>query len=359
MRDMTPFRVMTAQEQVVQHLRGGILRGDWVGVMPGGDRLATELGVGKDTIERALHQLEHEGFLIPQGRRRGRKIQLPENVLAERKVRIGILVHTRDDLQLGYLIKVRNELEQAGQRVVVAPRTISDLKMDEARVARMVEKTAADAWIVVNGAREVLEWFATGDRPTFALFGRRYGLPIAGIGPDKGAAVVEVTRELIGLGHRRILYLARPWRRLPGSGAPEQLFLDELEAHGISPSPYHLPDWEESVDGFHARLTATFRVTPPTALIVDETPLFVAVQHFLARNKLRVPDDVSLVCANFDPLYDWCRPRVARIRWDQDLVVKRVTAWVAKVAAGKPDTRQSLIPANFLTGETIGPCLKK
>jgi len=358
MTGVARFHVMTAQEQVVQHLRGGILRGDWVGVMPGGDRLAAELGVGKETVEAVLKQLEHEGLLVSQGRRRGRRIELPEHMVAERRLRIGILVHTRDDLRLPYLIRIRHELEMAGQQVILPPRTTSDLKLNEERIARMVVKSGASAWIVVNGAREVLEWFAAGERPTFALFGRRYGLPMAGIGPDKGNAVAEATRELIRLGHRRICYLARPWRRLPGPGAPEQVFLDELEAHDIAPSPYHLPDWEESVDGFHMRLTSMFRLTPPTALIVDETPLFVAVQQFLARHKLRVPDDLSLVCANFDPLYDWCRPRVARIGWDQDLVVKGVTSWAAKVAAGKPDSRQSLIPANFLIGETIGPCRK-
>jgi len=351
---MTAFRVMTAQEQVVQHLRGGILRGDWVGVMPGGDRLAAELRVGKETVEAALKQLEHEGLLVSQGRRRGRRIELREDVMAERRLRIGLLVHTRDDLRLPYLIRILHELEMAGQRVTVPPRTTSDLNLDEGRMARMIEKSPANAWIVVNGAREVLEWFAADEHPTFALFGRRYGLPIAGIGPDKGNAVAEVTRELIRLGHRRICYLARPWRRLPGPGAPEQAFLDELQAHGISPSSFNLPDWEESVNGFHARLTGMFKLTPPTALIVDETPLFVAVQHFLARHNLRVPEDVSLVCANHDPLYDWCRPQVARIQWDADAVVKRVISWVAKVAAGKSDTRQSLIPAKLLTGETIG-----
>ena len=34
-----------------------------------------------------------------------------------------------------------------------------------------------------------------------------------------------------------------PGWRLPAPGASERAFLDELEAHGISPGPDHLPDW--------------------------------------------------------------------------------------------------------------------
>ena len=71
---MAQFTVFSAAEQVAAHLREELQRGRWKGVMPGGDRLVKELGVGRDTIKEALKQLEREGLLESQGRRQQRRI---------------------------------------------------------------------------------------------------------------------------------------------------------------------------------------------------------------------------------------------------------------------------------------------
>jgi DNA-binding LacI/PurR family transcriptional regulator len=227
--------------------------------------------------------------------------------------------------------------------------------MDIGRVAKVVAATEADAWVVMASTREVLEWFMTQEKPALALFGRRRGLRIASVGPDKPPLFYEVTRKLVELGHRRIVLLARELRRLPKPGAGEQAFLDALEAHGIPPGPYHLPDWEESVDGFYARLESLFRVTPPTALIVDEVLLFAAAQQFLAGKGLRVPGDVSLVCTDYDSSFEWSRPPISHIRWETRPVVMRILQWANHVSRGRKDLRQVHTPVRFVTGGTIGP----
>jgi DNA-binding LacI/PurR family transcriptional regulator len=116
----------------------------------------------------------------------------------------------------------------------------------------------------------------------------------------------------------------------------------------------HLPDWEESVDGFYGRLQALFRVSPPTAVIVEEVVLFTAAQQFLAQRGLRVPEDVSLVCIDADPTFAWCQPPISHIRWDSGPVVRRILNWAANVSCGKKDLRQTLTPAEFVHGGTIG-----
>jgi DNA-binding LacI/PurR family transcriptional regulator len=118
---------------------------------------------------------------------------------------------------------------------------------------------------------------------------------------------------------------------------------------------YHLPDWEESVRGFHSRLDSLFQVTPPTALIIEEAPLFTAVQQFLSQRKLRVPQDVSLVCTDADVSFEWCRPTISHIRWDSRPIVRRIVRWAANVSTGKKDLHQSLTQAEFVQGGTIGP----
>ncbi len=149
--------------------------------------------------------------------------------------------------------------------------------------------------------------------------------------------------------------LARSGRRLPQPGESERMFLNTLEDHGIVPGPYHLPDWEETPGGFHARLTELFRVTPPTALIIEEARFFFAALQFCGQRGLRVPEDISLVCTDGDPYFEWCEPSVAHIRWNTRPVVRRIERWVANISRGKPDARQTLTRAEFVPGGTIGP----
>ena len=232
-------------------------------------------------MEAALRLLEKEGLLVPQGAGRRRRIRLPEDGGAP-SLRVAILAGEPADRAMDYMVELQHELAEAGHSVVLRAEVPDGARAWMWRASRgWWSRTEADAWVVVAGSREVLEWFAERRIPVFALFGRRRGLPIAGVGPDKAPAIAAATRRLIGLGHRRIVLLARRMRRLPEPGAVERAFLDELAAHGIAPGPYHLPDWEESIDGFHERLESLFQITPPTALIVDEAPFFVAAQQFL------------------------------------------------------------------------------
>jgi hypothetical protein len=69
---------------------------------------------------------------------------------------------------------------------------------------------------------------------------------------------------------------------------------------------------------------ALFRLTPPTALIVDETAWIIAAMNHLLRLGLRVPDDVSLVSTDDHPTLQCCHPPVARIAWDSGPVIRRI-----------------------------------
>lgn len=351
---MGTFRPQSTFEQLAAHLRGNLLNGKMSGLMPGVLQLEKELGVNRKTVEAALRQLEKEKLLVPQGPGRRRKISLPDK-LTNPTLRVFILTMDASERGLPYMLDLQHALEMEGHTVLFAPKCPLDLGMDLRRIARMVEGCEADAWVVGAASQDVLEWFAARETPALALFGRRRNVRIASVGPDKSPVFAAVTRKLISLGHRRIVLLTRRLRRLPLPGACEQAFLDELAAHKITPGSYNLPDWEESVDGFYKRLESLFRVTAPTALIIDEVPFFVATQQFLTGRSIRVPHDVSLVCTDASPDFDWCRPTVAHIRWDSRPVVRRIVRWAANMAQGKEDLRRVSTSAEFVSGGTIGP----
>lgn len=359
-------RFFTITEQVAAYLRGEMLRGKWGGKLPGTPRLAEHLGVNCKTVAAALRSLEREGLLVGQGAGRKRLIVLPDANVAQ-PMRVGILVYEPADFRLEYIVEIRHALAEAGHDVILIselrraqveegnPNALIDPARRVARVSRLVKQTAADAWVVVSGSREVLEWFSEQPWPTIALFGRRRGLPIASTGVDKPSVMAAATRKLIELGHRRIVLVCRRMRRQPQPGEAERSFLNELSAHGIQPGAYHLPDWEESIDGFFSLLESLFQITPPTALLIDEVPFFTATQQFLARRRILVPEEVSLICTDPDPSFVWCRPAISHIRWDNLPVQRRIVRWAAAVSRGKQDLRENSSPAELVIGGTIGP----
>jgi LacI family transcriptional regulator len=200
-----------------------------------------------------------------------------------------------------------------------------------------------------------LEWFAGQSVPCLALYGRAGGLPLARAGPDKEPAFRAAVRHLVALGHRRIALISRSTRRKPGPGRVEQAFLAELAAHGIPTGDFNLPEWKETPAGFSALLTELFRLTPPTALIIEETSRLVAASQFFARRGIMVPEQVSLVCTDYDGSLAWCHPPVAHMTWSIQPFVQRIVRWGSAVRGGRSYRATTLLPAEFVPGGSTGP----
>ena len=349
---------MSVSEQVMRDIRDGLRQRRWTGRMPGREHLALELGVNHKTVEMALRQLVREGLLESSGQGKPRTIAKTAAGSSPTTLRIAILAGERLDRGLGYMIDLLHQLEEAGHKPFHSPKTLTDLGMNVGRVSRMVEQVPADAWIVMSASREILEWFAAQHFPAIALFGRRRGVEMAFVGPEKTNAVLTATRRLISLGHRSIVLVSRPRRITPVLGVMEQGFLNELAAHGIAPSAYNIPVWNDSPDGLHSCLESLFRLTPPTALLLDEAPLLIAAQQFLAQRGKSCPRDVSMICLDPDPAFAWCKPEISHIRWDSNPVVRHLVRWAGNIARGKPDKRKVNTKAEFYPGGTIGPARK-
>lgn len=354
---MADFRVRTATEQVADYLREAIARREWAGRLPGASRLAKELGVGKGTIERGLALLEAEGVLIPQGDRRSRRIE-KARVSRERSWNIEILLYEESDRKLDYLLEIEYKLQRAGHASTFSSKTLTGMRMDVGRVARYVEGAGADAWVVVGGNREVLEYFADRPEPAYALFGRQNSVSIPGSVIDNAATLVGAVERLIALGHRRIVTLTREERRKPSPGLFERLFLETLSRHGIPSGAYNLPDWDEGPGGLQRCLDALYGVTPPTALILAEPHLLLAAQMHLARRGILSPRDVSMLSCDSDTAFRAFDPMIAHVRWDAAPLVRNVTRWASQIRQHKQPRRKSVIESEFIEGGTIGPVAK-
>jgi DNA-binding LacI/PurR family transcriptional regulator len=354
---MSRFSILTPSGQVAAHLRGELARGRWQGDMPGVPTLAAELGVAPKTVGLALSQLEQEGLLKGRGQGRRREI-VQTGGRARGGFRIALLLFEKLDMKCDYILSIRHELLEAGHIVNIAECTQCEMGHDAIRVKQLVLKTEDDAWIVPAGSRDVLVFFSVRKLPTFAIAGRSAGLDLAGITIKKSQAIRDGVRRLVELGRHRIVMLVREDRRKPFPGVQEQRFLQELTSCGINPGAYNLPDWRDSMEGFHHCLNALFQFTPPTALILDEPRLLIAALHHLAQRGLVAPRDISMFCLDPSPDLAWCDPAVAHVAWDPQRIVSQTVRWTENVAKGTENQRQTFIKARFVEGGTIGPVPK-
>jgi DNA-binding LacI/PurR family transcriptional regulator len=361
---MNQIRLLTVGEQTVKHLRKGIQEGRWSERLPGVVRLAAECDVSTGVVRAALRQLEAEGLITAGGLGRCRSITAGgEDRPQSRMLRIGILLYDAKFAQISdqgsrVVLEIQRKLEASSHTVFFTKKSQGDLKHNVRLIARQIEATPADAWIVVSGSSEVLKWFANQTVPCIALYGRTGGLAIARTGPEKLPALIAATRHLIDLGHRRIVLIGLSPRRKPALGRAERAFLDELTAHGICVGDYNLPDWEETPKGLTALLERLFHATPPTALILDETPQVIAVMQFLARRCIQIPSQLSIVSTDSQESFVWCNPPISHVVWDPKPIVRHVVRWVTDVQRGRQDRTTVNFPAQFIPGGSIGPAPK-
>jgi DNA-binding LacI/PurR family transcriptional regulator len=347
----TSFKLASPADQVAEHLRAAVGKGRYVGTMPGIVSLAKELRVHRSVVEKALDALEREGLLVSQGNGRPRQIQAPDGSVKP-AIRVTIILYERDDSMNRIISELKHQLLVAGHELIFAPKTLVELNHDPKRVAQMVESNPSDLWIVQAASKPVLEWFVEASVPALSLFGRMEDLPIAAVGPDKVPAVKEAVRLLVEFGHQRIVFLVREERRKPQIGKVEQAFIDELEAHGIKTGAYNLPDWEDSPEGFHRCLEELFQMTPPTAFLVGDWLLFLALQNYLGWVSQKKSENIDIICTDHNPALKWCHPPVAHVYWDHVATARQAVRWVEKAVTGNVQTKQNMTRAKFVPGGT-------
>lgn len=134
------------------------------------------------------------------------------------------------------------------------------------------------------------------EKMPYVVIGRRVELPgVSYIAPDNFAGAVELTQHLLGLGHRRIAYIARPelgetdadrlagYRRaLTEAGIP---FDAELVAATHSADPTRS----------HAAIQTLFDLPDrPTAIFGGHDLLGIEAMQIAIQRGLRVPDDIAI-----------------------------------------------------------------
>lgn len=355
-----PLRRQPLIEQTAAHLREGFRAGRWSGKLPGVLRLADELVVSKQIVREALSLLEAEGWIKNEGAGRARWITGgPADHGTRRLLRVVVLFHDSMKNLLSHtahlMFETRRKIEAAGHVCVFSGTSISVMGGRPSRLAKLVDAEKADAWIVVGAPRNVLEWFVARQVPVLAFGGRFQDLPLPCGATSMSGGIRSAMDILRDHGHRRVSLMVTDILKQPQPVPSVELFQSILREWGVTPGEFHLPSYEETMEGVQRCLDNLFRVTPPTALLVLDPSHCAAVLAFLAMRGLRVPQDVSLVCMMPDPVLRMWSPPLAHFDWPLSQHINRMTRWVEGVARGRADQRQSILDVSFAPGGSIGP----
>lgn len=354
---MKSIHILSVVEQVAEHIRSEIVSQCMQGEIPGIHQLAAELSVNHKTVKAALELLQKDGLLESQGSGKPRRI-LNNGKREVYALRIAMLLYDQDDRKVDNILNAMNHLIEAGHKPFFVKKTLVELNMKTSSVSRLVNRTDADAWIVVAGSLPILKWFSEQPFPAFGYYGRAAAVPMPSAQPFTIPALKQAIHHLVSLGHKRVVMIAREDRRKPNPGFTEQMMLHELEKHGIPTGLYNLPDWEESCGGLEKLLDSLLRHTPPTAILTQGAELTTAVFLYCVHHGISIPQQLSVVSMDSDRTFAWSTPAVARIGFDDMPLIRRIVSWANNVARGHNDDKKITCDAFFIEGGTTGPPAK-
>ncbi|MGC9665592.1 LacI family DNA-binding transcriptional regulator [Planosporangium sp. 12N6] len=176
------------------------------------------------------------------------------------------------------------------------------------------------------------------------------------IGATNWAGGLRATEHLIGLGHRRIGFIAGP-PRLLCSRARLDGFRTAMEAAGIEVDESLVqPGDFYHKSGFEGAAALLDLDRPPTAIFASSDQMAFGVYEAVRRRGLRVPDDVSVV--GFDDLPEacWSPPPLTTVRQPLVEMGRLAGRTVLRLAQGEPlDTPRVELATELVVRESTAP----
>jgi LacI family transcriptional regulator len=170
---------------------------------------------------------------------------------------------------------------------------------------------------------------------------------------DHRAICYHAVGTLLSFGHRRLAFLM-PKARVAGMLESEEGYraalLTARATDLVAPIVYH----DGSVEGIQRLLNGLFRSqTPPTGILVSHPRHLLTTMTHLSKIGLRIPEDVSIICADDDEILAHVLPSVARYVIDYSDYAKRLAHHVLLAATGYLKPRKMFIMAKFQKGYSL------
>ncbi|MCB1095674.1 MAG: substrate-binding domain-containing protein [Verrucomicrobiae bacterium] len=349
-------------------LREAVRSGRWQGSLPGERKLCSQMQIGRDTLRAAIRQMEREGLIAPGQAGRRRQITsvhsatgvVDRSPAGQHGVIVFLTPHHRERLHETLLLEVdvlRERLAGSGYRLeVVTNSKVFTLSRPNKALEKLNSDFPADAWVLHQTTAPIQRWFADKGPPCL-LHGQPQGVDLPAVDIDYTAVGRHAGGYLIRQGHRNVT-LVRPHAPLRGLDMAEAGLQNAFSKHpGETLAP---PTTMRETESGDARALAEsirrLMQSPrrPTALVLTRTRQVLTVLSFLATQRMRVPEDLSLIALDYSPNFDYIVPQIACYRSDAETTARIVFRKVLEIAASGSAVHspQPLMP-DFIAGASV------
>lgn len=347
-------------DETVRVLKEWIASGILSEELPGELQLKERMGVGRDTLRRALRLITEEGWLCPADQGRVRRVtpaRLRSRAAATSHLPVTFVspYPVVQRLTTIELEETRVRLAELGRALHFVSPSIYYHKNPQHHLERLVREHPSAAWILHIASEPLQRWFDERKLPTL-LFDNPFpdvGLPF--VADDWEAAAYHAGVQLVRNGHRIIASLEYEERRpglltvdrglqraLASAQPPGRLlvFKDQLPAASVAQSL-------ERVFASKER---------PTALVLSRAPQLLTTLSWLVSRGIRVPADISIACLPDESWFSELYPPVSYYRADPRRKGRHIADRVLElVTIGHVSKKSIRLPREYIPGATIGP----
>jgi LacI family transcriptional regulator len=210
-----------------------------------------------------------------------------------------------------------------------------------------------------NTHKEFMKGVVTMDLPCVTIDREVPGAPTVRI--DHRGGALEVTRYLIGLGHRRIALLTGSAAVLPST----ERIAGYRQAHAEEKIEVDTQLIRSHMQGTSVAFSSVCQLLqapkPPTAIITLGTNMLSDVLDAVTSNGLRYPQDLSIVCSGDTDLARHATPSISALTWDINeagrIAARRL---LEKIRNGETvdESKPIYLPTRFILRHSCSPPLE-
>lgn len=357
--DLLPKR-SSLVAQTVSIVRDSILAGVWKDFLPGEYELCERFQISRVTLRAALDELRREGWVAStQGRRRAiLRERLPAQalVLSDRVVLLSPLaLQGLPAAAIFWVDALRDHLAAAGYRLEFQASQSCYSHRPEHAVESLARRLRPAAWVLYLSTAPLQRWFSDRGLRCVVSGSVHPGVQLGSVDMDYAAACQHAMGLFAAKGHRRVAMLM-PRSAHAGNLESERGFAEAGRIHRLISS--RIVHHDGSVAGICSTLEDMLRHERPVSGILVAKPAHVVTTvSYLLRRGVRVPQDLSLISRDDDPMLEYLVPSVTRYHVDAGLFARKISRLVVDlVRSGVASQRDARLVPKLLRGETLDRC---